>query len=130
METRTYDFQVRILLTRDDDKYVAHALEMDLVAYGDTEEEAVEEVASLMKNQISFAIQRGEQHLICFKAPPEFFKEWEKVHASSLQGIVTGKKSGHIKIQAKTLVFGAEDIEALRKRLQAREAFELTPACA
>ena len=60
METRIYDFQVRVLITRDGEQYVAHALEMDLVAYGDTEKEALEEVANLMRNQISFAVQKGQ----------------------------------------------------------------------
>jgi hypothetical protein len=130
METRIYDFQGRILITRDDDKFVAHALEMDLVAYGDTEDEAVEEVANLMRNQISFAIQKGEEHLTNFRAPKEFFDEWEKVQAASLKGMVSGKNCGRIKMRAVTLVFGAEDIEALRRRSHAHKAFELTPVCA
>jgi len=128
MESRIYDFQVRLLITRDGDQHVAHALEMDLVAYGDTEKEAVEEVANLMQNQISFAIQKRQLHLTDFKAPQEFFDEWEKVHAATLQGIATGK-CGSIKIRAKTLVFGTDDIEAMRKRSHSdvKPTFEPTP---
>ena len=128
METCIYDFQVRVLVTRDEDQYVAHALEMDLVAYGDTEKEAVEKVASLMKNQISFAIQKGQDHLTDFRAPKAYFEEWEKIHNASLQGLAG--KCSHIKMRATALVFTLADIEAMRKRQQTRKAFELTPVCA
>ena len=129
MATRIYDFQVRVLITRDDNQHVAHALEMDLVAYGDTEKEAVEEVARLLRNQISFAIQKGEDHLIDFRAPQEFFDEWEKAQTAFLKGIAAGKCGG-IKIRAVYLGFDTEDFEAMRRHSHSYKTFELTPACA
>ncbi len=136
METRIYDFQVRLLVTRDGDQYVAHALEMDLVAYGDTEKEALDEISNMMRNQISFALQKKEMRLTDFKAPKEYFDLWEKVNAESLQGVVTGKtdeeKCGRIQIITKILVFGKDDIEAIQKRSHkhSKPEFELTPVCA
>jgi hypothetical protein len=131
METRIYDFQARILVTRDDDQYVAHALEMDLVAYGDTEHAAIDEVINLMQNQISFALQKGQMHLIDHKAPKEFFDEWEKAQTDFLLGVVSGKgKCAQVKMRALTVVFHREEIDAIRRRLHERKAFELDPVCA
>lgn len=135
METRIYDFQVRVLVTRDEEQYVAHALEMDLVAYADTEKGAMEEVANMMQNQISFAIEKNQNHLTDFRAPQECFDEWEKVHNAALQGLATGQSPstsscGTIQIRASALVFKASDIKGIRNRLHTRKAFELTPVCA
>ena len=131
MEARIYDFQAKVLVTRDDDQYVAHALEMDLVAYGDTEDAALDEVVNLMQNQISFAFQKDNMRLIDFKAPKEFFNDWEKAQTDYLLGVVSGKgKPAHIKMRAFTVGFQKEEIEAMRKRMTSRKAFDPTPVCA
>jgi thiamine monophosphate kinase len=100
METRIYAFQIRVLLSRDGEDYVAHALEMDLVAYAKSEKESLIEVSNLIENQISYAIEKGEDHLMPFAAPKEYFNEWEKAHAAALKGLIEQGKCAEIHIKA------------------------------
>src|SRR6266545_22973 len=99
MDTHIYDFQIRILLSKDEGNFVAHALEMDLVAYGKTEKEAVKELDSMIENQMSFAIERGDDRLMLFPAPKEFFEQWEQAHADALKGIA-GNTSAKRQVRA------------------------------
>ncbi len=71
--------KIKILLSKDGNEFAAHALEMDLVAYGKTESMAIAQLRGLIRNQISFAIEKGEDRLIDFRAPPEYFNQWEKL---------------------------------------------------
>src|SRR6266705_2623472 len=115
METNTYDFQIRVLLSKDDGKFVAHALEMDLVAYGKTEKEAIRELNSLIRNQISFAIEKREEHLMYFRAPDEYFEEWEKAHAAALKGMVVPGKCTTIHVKAMSICFSQREIKEIRR---------------
>ncbi len=126
METNVYDFQIRVLLSKDDGKFVAHALEMDLVAYGKTEKEAIREVTNLIRNQISFAMEKREDHLMYFRAPNEYFEQWEKAHAAALQGMVAPGKSATIHLKAISLCFSQRELKELRK-LSPGQRFELSP---
>jgi predicted RNase H-like HicB family nuclease len=83
--------QVRALVYREDGDYVAHALEMDLVAQGKTEKAALAELQHMVACQVSFALQRGELHLIRFPAPREYFDRWEAAQAQTLDALATDK---------------------------------------
>src|SRR2546421_748889 len=115
METNIYDFQIRVLLSRDDGKCVAHALEMDLVAYGKTEKETIRELTNLVRNQISFAMEKQEDHLMYFRAPNEYFEQWEKAHAAALQGMVATGKCAAIHVKAISICFSHRELKEIRK---------------
>ena len=85
MEAHVYDFQIRVLLYREDGEFVAHALEMDLLGYGKTDAEALRELKGLIEAQITFARQKNDDTLLDFPAPKEFFARWEKAHAAALK---------------------------------------------
>jgi len=55
METHYYDLFTRVLIYKDGRQFVAHALDYDLLGYGDTEEEARRELEKVVENQLSFA---------------------------------------------------------------------------
>jgi hypothetical protein len=100
---------------------------MDLVAYGKTEKTAMRELQNLVFNQISFAIEKGEEHLMVFPAPREFFGRWEKAHTAALKGIAT-EKSAKMRVKATSICFTEHDV----KQLARRRPFDLRPvdACA
>lgn len=127
MDTSIYDFQIRVLLSRDGSSFVAHALEMDLVAYGKTESDSLKELDTLVRNQISFAIEKGEDHLMQFRAPQEYFDEWEKAHSAALKGILDQGKCAKMHVKAVSIRLTQQDIAAIKKRSH-RHRFELTAA--
>ncbi len=130
METNIHDFQIRVLVSMDNGKFVANALEMDLVAYGKTEKEAIRELTNLIRNQISFAMEKREDHLMYFRAPDVYFEEWEKAHAAALQGMVAPGKFTTIHMKARSICFSHRDLKELRK-LSRSQRLELNPlACA
>lgn len=73
----------RVLVYREDEEWVAHLLEMDLVATGNSPEEAQSLLEDAAKAQISFCLQEG---LDPFRnAPPEYFKRWENAQKEALK---------------------------------------------
>jgi len=125
MDTNIYDFQIRVLIDRDGDQFVAHALEMDLVAYGKTAKAAVKELESLIFSQISFAIEKGEERLMIFPAPREYFARWEQAHTAALKDIAT-EKSTKMRVKAISICFTEQEI----RKLGRSRPFDLTPALA
>ena len=116
MQTRIYDFQIRVLLSRDGDDFVAHALEMDLVAYGKTENKAMEELRNLIRNQVAFSIEKGEDHLMAFSAPKRYFERWEKAHADALRGIIRPGKRAEPHVKAVSISFSPQKFNKIRSR--------------
>jgi hypothetical protein len=126
MDTNLYDFQIRVLLSEDDGQFVAHALEMDLVAYGKTEKEATKELNTLVRNQMSFAIEKQEQHLMYFRAPDEYFEKWEKAQAATLKGVITQGKCATMHVKAVSICFSQRDISEIKKHSHSQR-FESNP---
>lgn len=88
MDAHAYELSIRTLIYKEDESYVAHALEMDILAYGKTEKEACDELKKLLTNQLIFAALRGDPSMVYFPAPDEFFKRWEEAHAAKLKGAI------------------------------------------
>jgi hypothetical protein len=112
MDTHIYDIQIRVLIYPEEEGFVAHALEMDLVGYGDTQEEAKHELERLVACQISFAVQKREEHLISFPAEQQFFDRWEEAQKKSLLGITADKP---LKARAIFITFTKEQIKELKR---------------
>lgn len=62
---------LRALVYRDDDWWVAHCLETDVVAEGATPIKAFENLQSLTDFQIETALEAGDLQSIFRQAPPE-----------------------------------------------------------
>jgi len=122
MATHIYDFQIKVLISNEDGEFIAHALEMDIVAYGKTEKEAVMELTNLIHNQISFALEKGEDHLMLRNAPSEYLTQWEKAHTDALKGIAK-EKSAKMKVRAVSICFTKQEV---LKRSQ-KNVFEQSP---
>jgi hypothetical protein len=63
-----------VLLYKDRETFVVHALEFDICAVENSEEKAVEKLKRSLKRHIEFALERGWEESILSPAPREF---WE-----------------------------------------------------
>ena len=72
------EFQIKVLLYSENDEWVAHALEMDLLGYGAGERQAMTALRKAVDAQLEFARRKNDPDLIQFPAPRSFFTRWEK----------------------------------------------------
>ena len=113
MKTHYYDLIIRVLIYKDRDQFVAHALELDIPAYAPTEEAAKKELENLVENQLSFAASKGKQEMIYFPASREFFDRWENAHRAYLKGEKVSEKSLEF-VTTTVFAFTAEELNRLR----------------
>jgi len=64
-----------IRYSREEDGIVAHALDFDLVAVGESEEEATEKIRWAIKAYIEYGLKNYWEEHIIFRAPEEFADE-------------------------------------------------------
>jgi predicted RNase H-like HicB family nuclease len=65
---------VHILLYREDDYYIAHCLEFDLVAQGATTHEAFQNLLDAIELQAAYVQQTGDLKNLMQPAPPEYWQ--------------------------------------------------------
>jgi hypothetical protein len=116
MESHIYDIQVRVLLCKEGGEFVARALEFDLLGYGKTESEALDELNDAIEAQITFAHQMKDPSLLSFKSDGEYFKRWDDAHAKSLREQILGDKSLELKTKATIIPFSTSKLKSLRLR--------------
>jgi hypothetical protein len=126
MDTHIYDIQIRVLISKEDGEFIARALEMDLLGYGKTEKDAVEELKHAVESQISFARQMNDNSLIPFPADAEYFKRWDAAQRAVLESVVHGDKS--LKLAAKAVVISLKPSDL--KSVKAREFVKQDLVCA
>lgn len=90
MDKHFYDLPLHVLIYPEDEQIVAHALEMDLLGYGQTPDDACKNLVEAVEAQLSFAVTSKSPDLVNFRAPEEFFDRWEKAQAGALRSVVTG----------------------------------------
>lgn len=79
---------LNVLGYQEEKEWVALALEMDLRGYGDTFDEALEDLSDLVLMQISFARFKGEPSLIWKPAEPVWFELFAQVRQEYLTAAV------------------------------------------
>ncbi|HVF73324.1 MAG TPA: hypothetical protein VM940_17105 [Chthoniobacterales bacterium] len=121
MKAHYYDLSIRVLIYRESTKFVAHALDLDILGYGDTENAAKKELEGLVNNQLSFAACMGSPESVNFPAPKEFFERWEKARQGQLQGIRVAEKSTGFNTKATVLVYTPEELKKLRAPARKRD---------
>jgi hypothetical protein len=85
MEKHLHNFQFRVLVYKEIGQFVAHALEVDVLAYGKTADAAVDELSNVIDNQLNFARLKRDERLLHFPAEKELFDRWEAAHAAALR---------------------------------------------
>ena len=116
MNHHFYDLAIRVLISCDGDQYVAHALELDLVAYGDSEKDATKELHEMMLAQMSFAAHMEMPEMVNHAAPKEYFNRWDAASRSALNGIVCPDKGARIKVKAIFVGITPEELKSIRAK--------------
>jgi len=96
--TDEYSVAVSVLGLHEDGEWCALALEMDLRGYGQTFEEALEDLHESMTMQIGFAHSKGETDMIFHPAEPVYFSLFAQVrndHMIALAKSVSPAASEH-----------------------------------
>jgi predicted RNase H-like HicB family nuclease len=70
------DFNLDVLLYREDGQWVAHCLQFDLVEAGATPEEAEEALAGVIQHHIQWAIEDDDLEHLFHPAPPATWKRF------------------------------------------------------
>jgi hypothetical protein len=114
MKAHYYDLSIRVLVYKEDRQFVAHALELDILGYGDTESAAKKNLEGLVANQLSFAACIGKPEVVKFSAPKEFFDLWEKANQAQLMGKRVPERSLGFQSKAAVFVYSQEELNKLR----------------
>lgn len=116
MNTHVYNIQIRVLVCREEGEFAARALEMDLLGYGKTEEEAIEQLKQAIEAQISFAHQMSDAELLGFPAEKEYFQRWEEAQQKAFRGMALGDKPVKLSAKAVVLTYTESELKAVRAR--------------
>jgi hypothetical protein len=124
VKSHVYDLNLRLLIYKEEDEWVAHALEMDLLGYGNSPREAKEAVKKAIEAQLEFASHIDNPKMAQFPAPKEFFTRWEKAQTHSVRGVFgPPDKCEKLKGRAEFVTIYSADIEQLSAR-QSKARFE------
>lgn len=75
-EEGTFSLKLNVLVERQPDgKFLAHCLELDLVAEGDSAQAACEEVLNIVDIQVRTCLENDNLENLFFPAPPEVWKK-------------------------------------------------------
>ena len=88
-----FSISLRVLLWEEGGEVYAHALEVDLLGSGPTEQAALDDLLQALDTQVSFAALHNEESAISHPAPKEDFDRWEELHKESLPGLPRSKKT-------------------------------------
>ena len=83
MERDRAAITVNILLKKQDDLYIAHCLELDIVAAASTAKRAQAEIIELIIAQIHYAFLNNNLDHLFRSAPPEAWKEFYQCRQQS-----------------------------------------------
>jgi hypothetical protein len=75
METDT-SMIFNVLVKREDDLYIAHCLELDIVATSDDKEKVTDDIIDLIQAQVSYAFSNDNLEYLYHPAPLEAWKEF------------------------------------------------------
>ncbi len=76
--------KLNVLIYHEEGEWVAHCLQMDLVATANSNREVEDNIIDLIKCQVIFAFQNDNLGFIFKPAPPE---EWAKLQTAKICGI-------------------------------------------
>jgi len=74
-----------VLLGKDGRHYIAHCLDLDIVAQGATVSQVKANLIDLINDQIEFAVDNDLEELIVHPAPAEYWRKFYEIKASTLR---------------------------------------------
>jgi len=114
MNAHVYDLTIRVLIYKEREQYVAHALEFDILGYGESEAAAKKELTNLLDNQLSFAACQDAPESVYFPAPKEFFDRWDKANQAKIKGIKPSEGCPTLHGKSTVIVYSDETLKKLR----------------
>ncbi len=85
---------VNILLRKTDSGCVAHCLELDIVATGKTEDDAVKELSDLIATQVDYAFNNDNLDNLFHPAPASVWKDLEHCLRRKAEKIIIPNEFG------------------------------------
>ena len=96
------DLHLDVLMEKDGQYFIAHCLDLDLVAQGKTFEEAKKELIELINDQIDFAVDNNLEELLVHPAPKEYWIRYWNIKSESLKkNLAQNPPSSRIEINKK-----------------------------
>ena len=83
-------FKANVIVFREDSTWTALALEMDVRGYGPTAKAALDDVVSMLRAQITFAVQNGHPESVWHPADKKYWRMWEKARRNQFVADVSG----------------------------------------
>ncbi len=77
---QNFNIELRAVIYREDGVWLAHCLEMDIVAEGNSPQQACRDVIELCELQIRVALEEGDIQSVFRPAPPETWKMYFMSH--------------------------------------------------
>ncbi|HED19696.1 MAG TPA: hypothetical protein ENI74_09370 [Gammaproteobacteria bacterium] len=90
---------VSVIGFREDDSWVALALEMDIRGYGDTFEDALQEMVEGIGMQINFATFKEQPDMVFHPAAPAYFSLFAQVRDEFLRAAATSTDTTDMEYQ-------------------------------
>ncbi len=75
---------ISVLAFQDNNVWVAHALEMDLVGTGNSPEEAIQTLQECVLAQVEFAMEQDDPSLIFFDPDPELWSIFQNARKAMM----------------------------------------------
>ncbi len=77
-------FDLHVLIYKEEDNYIAHCLELDMLGDGTTQEEALKTMRNLVEAQIEFHFKQGIEDKLFHPAPAEYWNKLLKAEPCNL----------------------------------------------
>ena len=75
---KSWSFDFRILVKKQDDLWIAHCLELDLVVAALTENQVEEDILAVIKEQVRYCIVNDNMDYLFRSAPKEVWDEYQR----------------------------------------------------
>ncbi len=89
MTERSFELAVNVLGYKEDGKWVALALEMDLRGYGEGFTDALAELEELIDMQVTFALQKDQPEMIFSPADAIWWERFADIRRERLAALAT-----------------------------------------
>lgn len=95
--------RISVLGYREDDKWIAHALDMDIIGSADTYEAALEKLEGLISTKVQFAKEKGDASLIFHKAPDKYWHLFDRQRIEQVAALFANEDLQHPDYRAENL---------------------------
>lgn len=101
---------------KEENAWVALALEMDIRGYGETIDDALNELRDLVSAQISFAYAKKDPGLVHFPAERKYFDIYEEVQQKIIHSLLTSQPAATDYVARSLAIPPAHVIKAMQAR--------------